>query len=163
MIKLYYVEDDFVIASTVQKYLTNRGYHVIIFENIEQIKQVLQTKLPSLVIIDWNLTDGSGYNLCKWIRETKKDLPIIFLTVKGDSKDIIQGFQGGADDYIIKPFDLEILYARICAILKRTGNMAENYETCGDIFIDKIKLKVYRSNEEMILSQMEYQLLKLLT
>jgi DNA-binding response OmpR family regulator len=162
MIKLYYVEDDYVIASAVQKYLKNKGYHVIIFETIEQTKRALQTELPSLVLIDWNLTDGSGYNLCKWIRETWKELPIIFLTVKGDSKDIVQGFQGGADDYLIKPFDLEVLFARICAILRRTGNIAENYVTCGEISIDKTKLKVFISNEEIVLSQMEYQLLKLL-
>ncbi|SHO43853.1 response regulator transcription factor [Anaerocolumna xylanovorans] len=162
MIKLYYVEDDYVIASAVQKYLKNKGYHVIIFETIEQTKKVLQTELPSLVLIDWNLTDGSGYNLCKWIRETWNELPIIFLTVKGDSKDIVQGFQGGADDYLIKPFDLEVLYARICAILRRAGNIAENYVTCGEISIDKIKLKVFISDEEIALSQTEYQLLKLL-
>lgn len=162
MIKLYYVEDDSVIASAVQKYLKNKGYHVIIFETIEQTKKALQTELSSLILIDWNLNDGSGYHLCKWIREAWPKLPIIFLTVKGDSKDIVQGFQGGADDYLIKPFDLEVLYARVCAILRRTGNIAENHLTCGDISIDKTKLKVFILNQEIVLSQMEYQLLKLL-
>lgn len=162
MIKLYYVEDDYIIASAVQKYLKNKGYHVIVFEAIEQVKKALQTELPSLVLIDWNLSDGSGYQLCKWIRETGKELPIIFLTVKDDSKDIVLGFQAGADDYLIKPFELEVLHARICAILRRTGNTAENYVTCREISIDKMKCKVLISNEELVLSQMEYQLLKLL-
>lgn len=162
MIKLYYVEDDYVIASAVQNYLKNKGYHLIIFETIEQAKRAFQSELPSLVLIDWNLVDGSGYHLCKWIRGTWKEMPIIFLTVKDDSKDIVQGFQGGADDYLIKPFDLEVLYARICAILRRTGNIAENHVTCGEISIDKNKLKVFLSKEEIVLSQMEYQLLKLL-
>ena len=162
MIKLYYVEDDSVIASAVQKYLKNKGYDVIIFETIVQTEKMLQTKLPSLVLIDWNLPDGSGYHLCQRIRRTWKELPVIFLTVKGDSRDIVQGFQGGADDYLIKPFDLDVLYARIGAILRRTGNIAENYVTCGNISIDKIKLKVFAGNEEIVLSHMEYQLLKLL-
>lgn len=161
MIKLYYVEDDSIIALTVKKYLMNKGYELIVFESIEKAKKALQTELPSLVLVDWNLSDGSGYHLCKWIRETWMELPIIFLTVKGDSKDIVLGLQGGADDYLIKPFDLEVLYARICAILRRTGNIAENHLTCGEIAIDKMKLKVYLSNEEIVLSQIEYQLLKL--
>lgn len=162
MLKIYYIEDDYVIALAVKKYLKNKGYHVIVFETIEQAKRALQTELPSLVLLDWNLSDGSGHHLCKWIRETWKELPIIFLTVKDDSKDIVLGFQSGADDYLIKPFDLEVLYARICAILRRTGNIAENYVTCGEISIDKTKFSVFLSNEEILLSQMEYQLLKLL-
>lgn len=87
---------------------------------------------------------------------------IIFLTVKGDSKDIVLGFQGGADDYLVKPFDLEVLSARICAILRRTGNIVQNFATCGEISIDKNKSKVFYAKEEVVLSQMEYQLLLLL-
>lgn len=162
MIKLYYVEDDSVIASAVKEYLKNKGYHTVIFETIEQAKKALQRDLPSLALIDWNLPDGSGYDLCQWIRGAWRELPVIFLTVKGDSKDIVQGFQGGADDYLTKPFNLDVLYVRICAILRRTGNLAENYIACGDISIDKAKLKVFLGNEEIVLSQMEYQLLKLL-
>jgi DNA-binding response OmpR family regulator len=94
----------------------------------------------------------SGYYLCKWIREIWKEFPIIFLAVKYDSKDIIQGFQAGADDYLVKPFDLDVLYARICANLRRTGNIAKNYVTCGEISIDKKRIKVFKSSEEIVLS-----------
>ncbi len=162
MIKLYYVEDDVTIASAVQKYLKNKGYQVIAFDTIEQTKQALQTELPSLILIDWNLSDGSGQQLCKWVRDNWRELPIIFLTVKSDSKDIVMGFQGGADDYLVKPFDLEVLSARISAILRRTGNIAKNYLTCGDIIIDLVKLQVFISKQEIILSKIEYQLIKLL-
>lgn len=128
---------------------------------MEEAKKALQIELPSLILIDWNLSDGSGYHLCKWIRGNWRELPIVFLTVKGDSKDIVLGLQAGADDYLTKPFDLEVLNARIGAILRRTGNIGENYLTCGEISIDKKKQKVYLSNEEVTLSQIEYQLLKL--
>jgi DNA-binding response OmpR family regulator len=161
MIKLYYVEDDPVIALTVQKYFASKGYNLIVFESMEEAKKALQIELPSLILIDWNLSDGSGYHLCKWIRGNWRELPIVFLTVKGDSKDIVLGLQAGADDYLTKPFDLEVLNARIGAILRRTGNIGENYLTCGEISIDKKKQKVYLSNEEVTLSQIEYQLLKL--
>jgi DNA-binding response OmpR family regulator len=162
MMNLYYVEDDRIIALAVQKYLKNKGYNVIIFETVERAKKALLAELPALIIIDWNLPDGNGVHLCKWIRETWSEVPIIFLTVKGDSKDVVQGFQAGADDYLVKPFALEVLYARIDAILRRAGKRIENLITCGDISIDKIKLKVFLMQEEIVLSQMEYQLLKLL-
>jgi DNA-binding response OmpR family regulator len=162
MMNLYYVEDDRIIALAVQKYLKNKGYNVIIFETVERAKKALLAELPALIIIDWNLQDGNGVHLCKWIRETWSEMPIIFLTVKGDSKDVVQGFQAGADDYLVKPFALEVLYARIDAILRRAGKRIENLITCGDISIDKIKLKVFLMQEEIVLSQMEYQLLKLL-
>ncbi len=162
MKKLYYVEDDITIALAVQKYLKNKGYQVDVFDTIEQTKNALQTELPSLILIDWNLSDGSGQHLCKWVRDNWRELPIIFLTVKSDSKDIVLGFQGGADDYLIKPFDLEVMYVRISAILRRTGNIASNYLTCGDIAIDLLKHQVFISKQEIILSKIEYQLIKLL-
>lgn len=162
MIKLYYVEDDVTIAMVVQQYLKTKGYQVVVFETINQIKSALQMGLPSLILIDWNLPDGSGYYLCKWVRDNWRELPIIFLTVKSDAKDIVLGLQGGADDYLVKPFDLEVLSARISAILRRTGNNGKNYLTCGDIVIDLVKDMVFISNHEIILSKIEYQLLKLL-
>lgn len=162
MIKLYYVEDDAIIASIVQKYLKNRGYEVIVFETIKQIKEVLDTELPDLVLIDWNLTDGTGDDLCRWIRTRWTELPIIFLTVKGDARDIVQGFQAGADDYLKKPFELAVLSARIGAVLKRSGNLVKNKISCGEISIDKLKLQVLLREEEIALSQIEYQLLQLL-
>lgn len=162
MIKLYYVEDDVTIASAVQNYLKNKGYQVVVFGTIDQTKSALQIELPSLILIDWNLSDGSGHQLCKWVRDNWRELPIIFLTVKSDSKDIVLGFQGGADDYLVKPFDLEVLFARIHAILRRTGTIEKKYPTCGDIVIDLEKMQVFISKQEIILSKIEYQLVKLL-
>ncbi len=162
LINLYYVEDDSVIALAVQNYLKDKGYHVVVFETVEYVKQALLTEQPALILIDWNLKDGSGLLLCRWIRVTWKEVPIVFLTVKGDSKDIVLGLQAGADDYLVKPFALEVLSARISAILRRAGKGTETLITCGEIRIDKIKGKVFLEQEEILLGQMEYQLLKLL-
>lgn len=159
---VYYIEDDGVIASAVQVFLRKKGYEVHIFDAILPAKTALQKEKPSLVLIDWNLPDGNGHDLCKWIRKSERELSILFLTVKSDSKDIIQGFQAGADDYLTKPFDLEVLYARICAILRRTGVQTGDQLTCGNIVMDKTNLQVFISKEEVLLSQTEYQLLKLL-
>lgn len=162
MTEIYYVEDDRDIAFGVKKYLENKEFQVTILETVSAAKNVLDTKLPSLILVDWNLPDGSGQDLCKWIRNRWSELPVIFLTVKCDSRDMVAGLQGGADDYLIKPFDLEVLYARICAVMRRFGKVYGNYLNCGKISIDKNKLKVFWEEEEIILSQAEYQLLLLL-
>lgn len=87
---------------------------------------------------------------------------MIFLTVKGDSRDIVSGFQNGADDYVVKPFELEVLYSRIHAILRRTGNLSVQYLSCGPISVDQNRMMAFYDEEEISLSTSEYQLLLLL-
>ena len=110
MIDLYYAEDDPNIANTVKEYLEQKDFKVTIYDTLASIKQALEIHVPAMVLLDWNMPDGRGDYLCKWIRGTWKELPIIFLTVRGDSCDIVSGFQNGADDYVVKPFELEVLY-----------------------------------------------------
>ena len=119
MIELFYVEDDPQIADTVKEYLVQKGMRVKVCSTLEQARKTLETQIPSL---DWNMPDGAGDTLCRWIRNNWKELPVIFLTVRGDTKDIVDGFQAGADDYVAKPFELEVLYSRIQALLRRSGN-----------------------------------------
>ena len=113
MIEVYYVEDDENIAQAVKDYLELQGYKVKILETIAVAKQVLREHTPSIVLVDWNMPDGRGDNLCQWIRRNWRELPVIFITVRGDSVDIVSGFQCGADDYVVKPFELEVLHSRI--------------------------------------------------
>ncbi len=115
--------------------------------------------VPTLVLLDWNMPDGHGEDLCRWIRRNWKELPVIFLTVRGDCADIVSGFGNGADDYIVKPFELEILYFRILALLRRTGNVAEQYLSCDGIRMDLNRHTVSCQSEEIPLSEAEYQLL----
>lgn len=105
------------------------------------------------------MPDGHGNSLCQWIRRNRKELPVIFLTVRGDSNDIVSGFQNGADDYVVKPFELGVLYSRILALLRRTGNVAEQDLSCGGIIIDQNRRTVSCHSEEINLSAAEYQLL----
>ena len=86
-------------------------------------------------------------------------MPVIFLTVRGDSADIVAGFKSGADDYVVKPFELEVLYSRLLAVLRRTGSAAERYLSCGGITIDRNRRAVFCRSEEISLSAAEYQLL----
>ena len=159
MINIYYVEDDENISRTVKEFLEKRGYQVSVFFTIADIKHALINMCPTLVLVDWNMPDGSGAMLCQWIRRNRKELPVIFLTVRDDSRDIVSGFQNGADDYIVKPFELDVLLLRIQALLRRTGDVSKQYLSCGAISLDRQRMRVCIGSEEVGLSPSEYQLL----
>lgn len=156
---LYYIEDNPDIADTVKTYLEQRNFVVTICATLARARQAIQNHVPGVVLLDWNMPDGRGDSLCRWIRGNWKELPVIFLTVRGDSADIVSGFQNGADDYVVKLFELEVLYSRIRAVLRRTGNVAEQYLSCGGISIDINRRQVICHSEEILLSAAEYQLL----
>ncbi len=159
MTTIYYIEDDENIARLVSEYLNRQGCSVSIFPTIAGAKEAFAGKLPTLALVDWNMPDGTGSAFCQWIRARWKDLPVIFITVRGDSRDIVSGFQNGADDYVVKPFELEVLYSRIQALLRRTRDVAGKYLSCGEISLDREKRQVYRNGAEVYLSPVEYQLL----
>lgn len=159
MIELYYIEDDENISQAVKEYFEQRGYRVSIYATIADARQALKNHIPSIVLVDWNMPDGHGDMLCRWIRSNWKDLPVIFLTVRSDSRDIVSGFQNGADDYVVKPFELEVLYSRILALLRRMGDVSKQYFSCGQISIDRNRMMVFNNLEEVSLSPSEYQLL----
>lgn len=162
MSEIYYIEDDESIAQMVKEYLEHKSYKVSVYGTISEARQALIKQLPSLVLVDWNMPDGRGDILCRWIRSRWSELPIIFLTVRNDSQDIVNGLQIGADDYVTKPFELEVLSSRIYALLRRVGNVPQHYLTCGPISLDQKRMTVYYDDEEIKLSQGEYQLLLLL-
>lgn len=159
MTDIYYVEDDKNIAQTVKLYLEQKHFKVSVFHTIADAKQALQNRIPMLVLVDWNMPDGRGDTLCRYIRMNWSQLPVIFLTVRSDSRDIISGFENGADDYVVKPFELEVLYSRIQALLRRAGNVSKQYLSCDNISIDKNRMTVSLNAEEVNVSPAEYQLL----
>ena len=159
MVDLYYIEDDPNIAFIVKEYLEQKHFKVTVCVTLAQARQLLKERVPTLVLLDWNMPDGHGDSLCQWIRRKWRELPIIFLTVRGDCTDIVSGFKNGADDYVVKPFELEILHSRILALLRRTGNVAEQYLSCDGILIDQNRHAVFCHSEEILLSTAEYQLL----
>lgn len=162
MIEVYYAEDDEMIAGYVKEYLTQQNCQVTVFHTASDLKKALSTSLPTVLLMDWNMPDEQGNILCRWIRERWINLPIIFLTVRGDSHDMINGFQSGADDYVVKPFDLAVLHSRILALLRRTKPIEETKLFCDDLMLDKEKNAVYCKQKEITVSQPEYQLLLIL-
>lgn len=153
-----YIEDDKSISDIVAEYLARKGCTAAVFSTITQAKVTLERHTPDLVLVDWNMPDGEGTVLCRWIRDNWEELPLIFLTVRNDSGDIVSGFDSGADDYVAKPFELEVLYSRIKALLRRAGTAGR----CGLVSIDKNGMTVQYQGKEVMLSQTEYQLLAIL-
>ncbi len=162
MTEIYYIEDDETIAVAVKEFLSQKGYAVSVFGTLESGKKALERHIPNIALIDWNMPDGEGNSFCGWLRFRWKELPVIFLTVRNDTRDIISGFEYGADDYVTKPFELEVLHSRIRALLRRAGNVQSQYLSCGSVSIDKSKTAVFCGEEEITVSQAEYQLLQIL-
>ena len=159
MIDIYYVEDDENIAQAVREFLGKYGYRVSVFQTIASAKEALQDQCPTLILVDWNMPDGNGNLLVRWIRSHWKELPVIFLTVRGDSRDMVSGFQNGADDYVTKPFALDVLLLRIGALLRRAGDVSKQYLCCDSISLDQKRMLVFCGTEEIALSPLEYQVL----
>lgn len=162
MIEVYYAEDDETIGKSVKEYLEQQNCKVAVFDRIADVKKALIGHLPTIVLLDWNMPDGQGSELCLWIRERWKTLPIVYLTIRGDAHDIVTGFQNGADDYVVKPFDLAVLYSRILALLRRTKTVPDTKLFCDDLMLDKEKTAVYDGQKEIAVSQPEYRILLIL-
>lgn len=115
------------------------------------------------MLLDLNLPDGNGFSFCRQVKAFDVTLPVIFLTVRDDEKDIVRGLDMGADDYIVKPFLLSVLSSRIRAVLRRSSRTAEKgMLICGDISMDTEKLKAYIGTAEVVLTAGELRLLRVL-
>lgn len=159
---IFLLEDDEAIGIGLTYSLENEGYNVTLAKSVKEAEKIIDEKEFSLYILDLTLPDGSGYDVCKRIK-AKGDLPVIFLTAYDDEVNVIMGFELGADDYISKPFRVKELMLRIKSVMRRHSNETSD----GIIKINNLKIntneaKVYKNNEEIILTAMEYRLLLIL-
>ena len=152
------VDDEKEIADLVEIYLVSDGYKVFKADNAKLGLDILGREEIHLVLLDIMMPGMDGLEMCKRIRETN-NIPIIMLSARSTDLDKILGLGTGADDYVVKPFELEILHSRILALLRRTGNVAEQYLSCDGILIDQNRHAVFCHSEEILLSTAEYQLL----
>lgn len=129
---VWYVEDDGDIARFVTEYLEEQGFAVKLLSDGLQVRNALQSARPDILLIDWNLPDDTGVSICRWVRGRDEELPLMIVTVKDDPADIVAGLQSGADDYVTKPFNLEVLRSRIEALLRR-ATPDKTTITCGNV------------------------------
>ncbi|WP_294499326.1 response regulator transcription factor [uncultured Gemmiger sp.] len=136
--RIFLIEDDPVIARTVRDYLTRLGYTAAVGENFADLAPEFSAFAPQLVLLDLSLPYHSGYHWCRVFREMSQ-VPIVFLSSAGDSLNIVTAMELGADDYIAKPFDLEVLGAKVQAILRRTyayARPADLLDCGGGVVLD---------------------------
>ena len=156
------VEDETSIASFIAAYLRNAGYVVKTAATAQEALLQLAGDAPALVILDLNLPDGDGVELCRRIRKTS-DVPILMLTARDDDIDKIIGLEVGADDYMTKPFNPRELVARVKSILRRAAPERRRTESDelqhGDLSINAGKREVHVGEEEIRLAPKEFDLL----
>lgn len=160
MNKLLLVEDDESLALGIEFSLKDGGYEVYRTSTVEGGKKLFHSKPLDLILLDVNLPDGNGYDLCKYIRATS-DVPIIFLTALDDEVNIVQGLEIGGDDYITKPFRVRELLSRIKVAIRRNSKNTSmnNIIKSENIFVDNIKGTVRKNGEVINLTAQEYKLL----
>ncbi|MDR6463965.1 MULTISPECIES: response regulator transcription factor [Chryseobacterium] len=161
--KILIVEDNSRVSSLLKRGLESQEYQVYISEDAEDAIVLLNKISFDLAITDIMLPKMSGIDLCKLIKEKYPDLPIIMLTALGTIDEKIEGFDAGADDYMVKPFEIRELYVRIKAILqRRSARNKEAYLTdleYHDLKIDKKFNRVFRNRTEIELTPKEFKLL----
>ena len=166
--KILVVDDEVSIRRILETRLSMIGYSVITAGDGEEALEIYKKELPNLIILDIMMPKLDGYGVCQEIRK-ESDIPIIMLTALGDVADRITGLELGADDYVVKPFSPKELEARIKAILRRvdkiswnTLNTSSGIISMGGIKIDTNRRQVYKQNEKIRLTGMEFSLLELL-
>lgn len=163
MNKIFLVEDDLSLIKGLSYAVEKQGYALEIARTCNDVERMWADGKFDLVILDVSLPDGTGFDLCKKMRQTSK-VPIIFLTAADEETDMIMGLDIGADDYITKPFKLAVLLSRINAHLRRSNELAQQRsELCSnDIRICLLKGEVYKNGKQLELTAGEYKLLRLL-
>lgn len=164
MALIYIVEDDESIREIETIALKNSNYIVSAFENAKEFYKKLDELVPDLILLDVMLPDESGYDIVRKLRKrpATQDIPIIMVTAKTTEMDMIKGFDGGADDYIKKPFSIMELITRVKALLRRTANEEPKLLKLDDLVIDHERHVVTVNNEPVDLTYKEYELLRLL-
>lgn len=159
--RILLVEDDPVLCETLQYNLQRERLQVFVAGNAEEALQLFHQHQPHLVILDVMLPSRSGFDLCRIIRQHSQT-PVLFLTARAAEEDKIRGFELGADDYMVKPFSVAELVARIRSILRRAQPPPAPRIRFGNIEIDLDARRVYREGKEVPMTPKEYALLTLL-
>lgn len=158
--RILIIEDDEAILAFLRRGLGYEGYEVETAENGQKGLALAGGHRPDLVVLDWMLPGMDGLEVCKRLRSMGK-IPILMLTAKDSVSDRIQGLDAGADDYMVKPFNLDELLARIRALLRRTQSPKQKTYTFNDLTLDTGTRRAQRGDRVIDLTAKEYELLEL--
>lgn len=164
--KILLVDDEEMIVESIEFALVQEGYEVVKAHDGQEALQQVQLTKPNLIVLDLMLPKLSGLEVCRLLRREQNDIPIIMLTAKGEEIDRVIGLEVGADDYLIKPFSLRELVARIKALLRRSKpteaeGKSKVYQH-GDLMINLSEHRVMVGEREVELSPKEFKILAML-
>jgi DNA-binding response OmpR family regulator len=159
------VEDQAATASLVADILREEDYEVHAVDSLQKARASIERALPDLLVLDRSLPDGDGLDLCRELRAKSRSaaLPVLILTARKTVEEKVAGLDGGADDYLAKPFSTQELAARVSALLRRAGKSGEpTVLAAQSIKLDREARKAFVKNKEVPLSAKEFDLLWLL-
>ena len=162
MAKILVVEDDLALSAGLCFALDEAGHLTAAAYTCQKARQLLKTGQFDLVILDGNLPDGNGFDLCRECKSSAPERPVIFLTANDLERDELNGFDLGADDYITKPFSIQVLKRRVEAVLRR-GTAGSDCFDDGFLRLDFQALTAARNGERLSITPNEYKLLRLMT
>lgn len=157
------VEDEDSLVMLLQYNLESEGFNVNIVKRGDEAELAISEEPPDLIILDWMLPGLSGLEICRRVRAKRetRNIPILMLTAKGEESDRIRGLNTGADDYVVKPFSIQELMARVNAILRRTNpERIANTLVVGELQLDREAHRVTRNGRDVRLGPTEFRLLE---
>jgi DNA-binding response OmpR family regulator len=163
MQKILIVEDEPHIAALISRTLQEAGYETFVALDGKMALSLLDSLTPHLIVTDLIMPQMGGQELCQHIRERKNNLPIIMLTALSNTEDVVQGLDAGADDYMVKPFRVPELLARVRALLRRSElEEPPQVSTLADLTVNHDTKEVFRNNDAIKLTATEFRLLEFL-
>ena len=158
---LLMVEDEPIIQANNRKLLERRGYNVRQAYTLKEAEEIVNDELPSCITLDLQMPDGDGLAFLAKLRK-KSNVPVLILTSRGTHGDIIKGLEAGGDDYLPKPYDLQVFLARLTTLMRRAQMVPEKI-SLGPLTLDITSSKALLGGKELKLQQKEFSLLQLLT
>lgn len=159
--RIFLVDDDPFLSGSLQRVMERQGFEVHSVVTIESARAAFGRVQPHLVVLDLELPDGDGNDLCVWIRR-QSDVPILILSSRSTSMDKVFGLNSGADDYLAKPFDGHEFLARVRALLRRSDSGASGVVTHGPLRIDHRTRQIFYSDTELPLTATEARIIECL-
>lgn len=159
--RILLVDDEVELTEPLSQVLSQEGYQVDVANDGEQGSQLATSDRYDLIVLDWLMPGKSGLEVCRQLRRSRIETPVLFLTAKDTIDDRVEGLDGGADDYLVKPFELRELLARVRALLRRFGEREERDRLhFGDLELDRDNQLLHRQGKAIALSVKEMELLE---